>query len=143
MGRNSPKATRALRRESPCTGKIFFPPTCPSLKSVVLTYMAAMTRLGHALMSAISMSLGLDETYFHEHYTKDPLVLFRIFHYPAPEQEAAKSWGRRRAHRLRRADDFETRHSRRTRSEIAKGMDPRDSDSAELSCATSAICSTG
>ena len=30
------------------------------------------------------MSLGLEADYFAEHYTGDPLILFRIFNYPAP-----------------------------------------------------------
>jgi isopenicillin N synthase-like dioxygenase len=34
-------------------------------------------------MSAVSVSLGLSESYFADHYTSDPLILFRIFNYPA------------------------------------------------------------
>ena len=41
-----------------------------------------MTRLGHCIMTAISLSLGLEESYFATHYTDNPLVLFRIFNYP-------------------------------------------------------------
>jgi len=47
-----------------------------------------MTRLGHALVAGISLSLGLDASYFDRNYTKDPLVLFRIFNYP-PEPDVA------------------------------------------------------
>ena len=46
-----------------------------------------MTRLGHSLMAGISFSLGLEESYFADHYTSDPLTLFRIFNYP-PESGA-------------------------------------------------------
>jgi isopenicillin N synthase-like dioxygenase len=46
--------------------------------------MAAITRLGHFLVAGIALSLGLEESYFAEHYTSDPLVLFRIFNYPPP-----------------------------------------------------------
>ena len=49
--------------------------------------MAAMTQLGHSLMAAISLSLGLEESYFARRYTSDPLILFRIFNYPAPSLE--------------------------------------------------------
>ena len=49
--------------------------------------MAAMTRLGHRLVAGISLSLGLDESYFADRYTRDPLILFRIFNYPAPVPE--------------------------------------------------------
>ena len=33
-------------------------------------------------MSGISLGLGLDERYFQERYSRDPLILFRIFNYP-------------------------------------------------------------
>jgi isopenicillin N synthase-like dioxygenase len=49
----------------------------------VLEYLAAMTELGHALMRGIALSLGLGESYFAERYTGDPLILLRIFNYPA------------------------------------------------------------
>ena len=56
-------------------------------REVVLDYMAAMTRLGHALMRGISISLDLEESYFADRYTADPLILFRIFNYPAPQRD--------------------------------------------------------
>src|SRR6185436_10296832 len=39
---------------------------------------------GHRLMAGIALALGLEETYFANHYTGDPLTLFRIFNYPPP-----------------------------------------------------------
>jgi isopenicillin N synthase-like dioxygenase len=48
----------------------------------VLHYMDAVTRLGHALMEGIALSLGLEASYFSDRYTADPLTLFRIFNYP-------------------------------------------------------------
>jgi isopenicillin N synthase-like dioxygenase len=53
--------------------------------------MAAMTRVGHALMAGLSLSLGLEESYFADRYTADPLVLFRIFNYPAPSGSPEES----------------------------------------------------
>jgi isopenicillin N synthase-like dioxygenase len=56
-----------------------------------------MTRLGHSLMTGIALSLGLEESYFADRYTSDPLILFRIFNYPAPslhpETESARGVG--------------------------------------------------
>jgi isopenicillin N synthase-like dioxygenase len=56
----------------------------PQFGEIVLDYMAAMTRLGHSLMAGIALSLGLEDSYFADRYTADPLILFRIFNYPAP-----------------------------------------------------------
>jgi isopenicillin N synthase-like dioxygenase len=57
--------------------------------------MAAMTRLGHALMEGIALSLGLEASYFADRYTADPLVLFRIFNYPPQPlgPDAPSAWG--------------------------------------------------
>ncbi|MBK9255072.1 MAG: isopenicillin N synthase family oxygenase [Saprospiraceae bacterium] len=63
-------------------GKNLFPDGIPDFAEIVLAYMSQVERLGHALMRGISLSLGLDEFYIHEHYTSYPLILFRIFHYP-------------------------------------------------------------
>ena len=66
----------------PMHGANLFPSNMPRFRQVVLDYMAAMTRLGHSLMEFISLSLGLERSYFADHYTSDPLTLFRIFNYP-------------------------------------------------------------
>jgi isopenicillin N synthase-like dioxygenase len=75
----------------PMHGQNLFPSNIPGFRETALEYMAAMTELGHALMRGVALSLGLDESYFAEHYTGDPLILFRIFNYPA--QSAAPGWG--------------------------------------------------
>jgi isopenicillin N synthase-like dioxygenase len=68
---------------TPLHGRNLFPSNMPALRDAVLEYMDAMTRLGHALMEGIALSLGLDAGYFYDRYTSDPLTLFRIFNYPA------------------------------------------------------------
>ncbi len=77
----------------PMHGANLFPEEPRDLRDVVLTYMNEITALGHALMGALSLSLGLEESYFHDRYTKDPLLLFRIFHYPAPTVKQQQLWG--------------------------------------------------
>ena len=80
---------------TPLHGPNLFPENLPAFRSVVLTYLDEMTRLGQTLMSGIALSLGLDGSYFFDRYTADPLVLFRIFNYP-PEPTAGSpepSWG--------------------------------------------------
>lgn len=63
-------------------GPNLFPADIPQFRDTVLAYMAAMTTLGHSLMAGIALSLGLEESYFFDRYTSDPLILFRIFNYP-------------------------------------------------------------
>ena len=80
---------------TPLHGPNLFPENLPAFRSVVLTYLDEMTRLGQTLMSGIALSLGLDGSYFFDRYTADPLVLFRIFNYPAAEAAAGgeTAWG--------------------------------------------------
>jgi isopenicillin N synthase-like dioxygenase len=67
---------------TPLHGPNLFPADMPKFRETVLAYMAAMTTLGHSLMAGIALSLGLEESYFFDRYTSDPLILFRIFNYP-------------------------------------------------------------
>ncbi|MEO1999508.1 MAG: 2-oxoglutarate and iron-dependent oxygenase domain-containing protein [Planctomycetaceae bacterium] len=68
-------------------------PNIPEFRETVLDYIDHVTRLGHDLMAGIALSLGLEAEYFHERYTHDPLILFRIFHYPAlPSSSAGALW---------------------------------------------------
>ena len=74
---------------TPLHGANLFP-VAPGWKETVLEYLEALTRLGHRLMEAIALSLGLDREFFRIRYTGEPLTLFRIFNYPATAEE---SWG--------------------------------------------------
>jgi isopenicillin N synthase-like dioxygenase len=66
----------------PLHGPNLFPAEVPGFGETVLEYMRAMTELGHALMRGVALSLGLEPAHFRDRYMADPLVLFRIFHYP-------------------------------------------------------------
>ena len=77
---------------TPLHGANLFPEHPAGFRETVLAYLDALTRLGHTLMAGIALSLGLDEGYFAERYTSDPLILFRIFNYPATG-EPNGSWG--------------------------------------------------
>ena len=79
---------------TPLHGPNLFPDRPPELRAAVLAYVDAMTRLGHVLMTGIALGLGLDDSYFYDRYTADPLVLFRIFNYPPDVHGSAEpSWG--------------------------------------------------
>jgi len=84
-----------VKAELPLHGANLFPKDMPEFRQTVLDYMDAMTRLGHTLMRGIALSLGLEASFFSDHYTGDPLTLFRIFNYPYhPQQEQEEQlWG--------------------------------------------------
>ncbi|CAI8825745.1 isopenicillin N synthase family dioxygenase [Methylocaldum szegediense] len=84
-----------VRAGVPLHGANLFPNNLPGFRETVLAYMAAMTQLGHALMEGIALSLGLEGSYFADRYTADPLILFRIFHYPPQPSgpDASSVWG--------------------------------------------------
>ena len=76
---------------TPLHGPNLFPADPPGLREAVLEYMDALTQLGHRLMAGIALSLGLEESYFAQRYTAQPLTLFRIFSYPPPRDP--NLWG--------------------------------------------------
>ena len=76
---------------TPLHGPNLFPSNMPEFRETVLEYMSAMTRVGHCLVAGISLSLGLEQSYFADRYTSDPLILFRIFNYPSPLRPGTES----------------------------------------------------
>lgn len=84
-----------VRSRTPMHGANLFPNNISLFRETVLEYMAAMTRLGHALMEGLALSLGLNDAYFAERYTSEPLVLFRVFNYPPDSDRASehRGWG--------------------------------------------------
>ena len=84
-----------VRAGRPLHGRNLFPENMPGFKKTILEYINELEKLGHQLMEGLSLSLGLKADYFNEHYTSDPLCLFRIFHYPYSEKKPAAEiqWG--------------------------------------------------
>lgn len=84
-----------VKQGLPLHGRNLFPADMPEFRQAVLDYITAMTGLGHTLMRGIALSLGLEESYFADRYTRDPLVLFRIFNYPpdSSRSDAEPQWG--------------------------------------------------
>jgi isopenicillin N synthase-like dioxygenase len=77
--------------DTPLHGPNLFPDRPAGLREAVLEYIEALTDVGHALLASISRALDLDERWFDRNLTADPIVLFRIFHYP-PLASATGSW---------------------------------------------------
>jgi isopenicillin N synthase-like dioxygenase len=64
----------------------------PELRATVLPYMAALTDLAADVMRGLALALGRPATWFEEGLTRDPTILFRIFHYP-PQPPDSDDWG--------------------------------------------------
>lgn len=75
----------------PLHGANLFPATPADLGPTVLAYLDALTDVGHALARGLALALGHDAGWFDRHLTADPLILFRIFHYPP--DPAPDEWG--------------------------------------------------
>lgn len=82
-----------VKAGTPMHGRNLFPESPSELGATVLEYMQAVTQVGHKVMERLALSLGLDPSYFSQRYTEDPLVLFRIFHYPSTEPRTEETWG--------------------------------------------------
>ncbi len=93
FGAELPADDPRVKAGLPLFGPNLFPDV-PGFRAAVLDYMAALTALGHALMAGLARGLGLEESYFADRYTGEPLTLFRIFNYPAPPADAElPAWG--------------------------------------------------
>jgi len=73
-------------------GSNLFPERPTQLRSLVLDYVSALTALGQSVLEAVALGLGLPRAWFRTHLTADPVVLFRIFHYP-PAAPNPDDWG--------------------------------------------------
>jgi isopenicillin N synthase-like dioxygenase len=91
FGEELPPSHPAVRASVPLHGANLFPEQPAGLRDTVLEYMAALTKLGHHLLAGMALGLGLEEIYFSEHGTREPLTLFRIFNYPPPQ--SVDLWG--------------------------------------------------
>ena len=74
-------------------GPNLYPSHPKELRSVVPRYMTAMAEVGQTVLRGIGLGLGLSPSWFFDHLTADPLVLFRIFRYPAMSDTSADRWG--------------------------------------------------
>lgn len=83
-----------VRAGRPLHGPNLFPSRPEGLRTAVLDYVDALTGLGQTLLRGMAVGLGLAPGWFAEHLTADPVVLFRIFHYPpVPAGEGTWSVG--------------------------------------------------
>jgi isopenicillin N synthase-like dioxygenase len=79
-----------VRAGTPLFGPNLWPSARPGLRPAVLQYLEEVTALGQRVLEGLALALGLERTWFRAHVTHDPLVLFRLFHYPADD---TRRWG--------------------------------------------------
>lgn len=79
-----------VRAGVPLHGSNLYPRQVPELRGAVEDYMRETTAAAHVLMAGIAAGLGLPDDYFNSLYTREPTILFRVFHYPANE---GSGWG--------------------------------------------------
>jgi isopenicillin N synthase-like dioxygenase len=91
FGAELPEDHPLVQAGTPLHGPNLFPDEPAGFRETVLDYMAALTRLGHRLMAGLALSLDLEESYFADRYTGEPLTLFRVFNYPPPADP--ELWG--------------------------------------------------
>jgi isopenicillin N synthase-like dioxygenase len=82
-----------VRTGTPLHGPNLFPRRPAALRDAVLSYMDEMTRVAQQVLAGMAVALGLPPSWFRDHLTADPLVLFRIFRYPTAFPQAADAWG--------------------------------------------------
>ena len=68
-------------------------PSISGLSALVDEYLAALIQLGHRLMSAVALGLGLPPGYFRERFSDRPTILFRLFNYPCGLGTEDQPWG--------------------------------------------------
>lgn len=77
----------------PMHGPNLFPAQVPELRDAVLAFMAAQAMVGQKVLSLVARSLELPYDFFATGLMRQPLSLFRIFHYPAPLESQRAQWG--------------------------------------------------
>ena len=77
LGADDPRVRAGL----PLHGANLYP-ALPGFRETLHAYINEVTDVGQLLLGGIATGLGLPRDYFHERYTRDPTVLFRIFNYP-------------------------------------------------------------
>ena len=83
-----------MRAGLPLHGPNLFPRRPSGLRDAVLAYLEAMRTLSQDVMRGVALGLGLDADWFARELTRDPVVLFRIFHYPPASEPAHRdAWG--------------------------------------------------
>ncbi|MEP6624873.1 MAG: 2-oxoglutarate and iron-dependent oxygenase domain-containing protein, partial [Acidimicrobiia bacterium] len=83
FGRELSSADARVAAGLPLHGPNLWPASPPDLRPTVLEYLNALEQLGQRLTQAISVGLGLGPSTLGDRWFTDPVILLRLFHYPA------------------------------------------------------------
>ncbi len=92
FGRELPETHPKVAARTPMHGRNLFPARPAALRRAVLEWIEAVTALGRRLLAGLALALGLGARGFDELLGVEPVVLFRVFHYP-PVPEGTPGWG--------------------------------------------------
>ncbi|MGH8977706.1 MAG: isopenicillin N synthase family dioxygenase [Acidimicrobiia bacterium] len=94
FGTELPATDPRVQAGLPLHGANQFPRRPAGLRGAVLEYIDAVRVLSASVLRGIALGLGLDGDWFERELTRDPVILFRIFHYPpATEPAHWEAWG--------------------------------------------------
>ena len=77
----------------PLHGPNVWPERPAELRAIVLEYLDRVTAVGQHVLEGMGLGLGLEPGWFQARLTMDPLILFRLFHYPPAEVDEMAPWG--------------------------------------------------
>ena len=81
-----------VRAGTPLHGRNLLPDG--ELRRSVDAWLSALRPVADAIMRGIALGLGVSADWFEQHVTDDPTVLFRIFQYPAlDDNDVTDEWG--------------------------------------------------
>lgn len=82
FGSELPPSDSRVMARTPMHGANLFPQRPEGLRPAVVAYFAQCRAIGALLLELVAEGLGLPSRYFADGMCSDPLLLFRIFHYP-------------------------------------------------------------
>lgn len=92
LGSELPASHPLVQAGTPLHGPNLWPDT-PGLRDTVLAYLDAGAAVCATVLRGIALSLGQPAGYFEQRYTRDPLLLLRLFNYPSRPAPDDAAWG--------------------------------------------------
>jgi isopenicillin N synthase-like dioxygenase len=82
-----------VRAGVPLHGANLWPDAVPELRAAVEAWLGGAVAAAEAIMRGMALALRLDADHFSAGLTRNPTLLFRIFHYPRQPRSAGEGFG--------------------------------------------------